>query len=276
MVKRLRVSGDYGRNGLMRPQYFDYISSCFPNLEELIVTYTCDRMHIMDSTTHHLFKALMGRGVNVAARGLYEDASWYHFYLATDLSLLTKAIRSPWPAWAVPHGGLEPFPLASWSQDIYVYIHSSSHGLEHNLPLVEMAMTSKASQLLEETPRRPPRLHLATNHVKISSEMNVESLKKSMRGVTSFNIWRDGDESDEEVTQEEVAAINMVLKMLQQQSGELTRVSMTKVNFIPSKASIPHITLFFFLDGTSGFWLLGQLEAWRGAGGGERVEEEGG
>ena len=35
--------------------------------------------------------------------------------------------------------------------------------------------------------------------------------------------------------EEQVAAINMVLSLLQQQSGELTSVSMTKVNFTLSK-----------------------------------------
>ena len=49
-----------------------------------------------------------------------------------------------------------------------------------------------------------------------------------MRGVTSFNIcWRDGDE---ELTEEEVAAINMILRILEQQRGELASVSMPKVN----------------------------------------------
>ena len=57
--------------------------------------------------------------------------------------------------------------------------------------------------------------------------MDIESLKKSMMGVTSFTIWRDGEE---EVTQEEVAAINMMLEMLHQGRGKLTSVSMPKVD----------------------------------------------
>ena len=69
---------------------------------------------------------------------------------------------------------------------------------------------------------KPSRIHLATNHVKISSDMDMESLKKSMMGVTSFTIWRDGDE---EPTQEEV-----MLEMLLQRRGKLTSVSMPKVN----------------------------------------------
>ena len=239
MVKRLRVSAHHD---LLWPQSIEFITHGFPRLEELIVTYQETDRWIMDSRLHNLCISLLGRGVNVVARD--EDEVQNHFYLATDLSLLTRAPR-------LPYGG----------RGCYVYVYTSDR-LQHNLPLLlEMVMANVA---------QPHRIHFATNNVKMSSEMDMESLKKSMMGLTSFNIWRDGDE---ELTQEEVTAINMVLTMLQQQRGELTSVSMPKVNLTLSITGI-HIKLFLFLGGSSGIKV--GLEAWRGRGSGERVEEEGG
>ena len=97
--------------------------------------------------------------------------------------------------------------------------------------------------------------------------MDIESLKKSMMGVTSFTIWRDGEE---EVTQEEVAAINMMLEMLHQGRGKLTSVSMPKVGIHFTYQSY----IFLFQGGTSGFRV--GLEAWGGGGGRGGLEEEGG
>ena len=244
MVKRLSVSAEHY---LLRPQSIEFITHGFPRLEELIVTYQTFGDWIMDSRLHNLCISLLGRGVNVVARD--EDEVQNHFYLATDLSLLTRALSLPF---SYPQYG---------QKDCYVYVYTSER-LQHNLPLLlEMVMANVA---------QPHRIHFATNNVKMSSEMDMESLKKSMMGLTSFNIWRDGDE---ELTQEEVTAINMVLEMLQQQRGELRSVSMPKVNLTLSITGI-HIELFLFLGGSSGIKV--GLDAWRGRGSGERVEEEGG
>ena len=254
MVKRLSVSAEHY---LLRPQSIEFITHGFPRLEELIVTYQTFGDWIMDSRLHNLCILLLGRGVNVVARD--ENESEYHFYLATDLSLLTRALSLPF---SYPQYG---------QKDCYVYVYTSER-LQHNLPLlVEMVMPN-VDQLdpLRARGALPPRIHFATNNVKMSSEMDVELLKKSMMGLTSFNIWRDGDQ---ELTQEEVTAINMVLTMLQQQRGELTSVSMPKVDLTLSITGI-HIKLFLFLGGSSGIKV--GLEVWRGRGSGERVEEEGG
>ena len=206
MVKRLRISAP---DNLLWPQCMEFIvgGGHFPNLEELIVTH---QERIMESRLHVLYKSLMGRGVNVACGD--DDGYESHFYLATDLSLLTRALRQP---------SYGPYGLDISDWDIFVIINLSPR-LEHSLPLLVEMVTSKVSQM-----SMPLRIHLATNHVKISSNMDMESLKKSMMGVTSFTIWRD---SEEEPTQEEVTAINMMLEMLQQGRGKLTSVSLPKVN----------------------------------------------
>ena len=209
MVKRLRISAP---DNLLWPQCMEFIvgGGHFPNLEELIVTH---QERIMESRLHVLYKSLMGRGVNVACVDDFGFES--HFYLATDLSLLTRALPQD-DTWWDPQQRFGHKRL-----EIFVIINLSPR-LEHSLPVLLEMVTSKVSQM-----STPSRIHLATNHVKISSNMDMESLKKSMMGVTSFTIWRD---SEEEPTQEEVTAINMMLEMLQQGRGKLTSVSLPKVN----------------------------------------------
>ena len=266
MVKRLCISAP---DNLLWPHCMEFIvgGEHFPNLEELIVTHQqcehmawtgtgrpCSDRSTMQSRLHVLYKSLMGRGVNVACGD--DDGYESHFYLATDLSLLTRALRQP---------SYGPYGLDISDWDIFVIINLSPR-LEHSLPLLVEMVTSKVSQM-----SKPSRIHLATNHVKISSNMDMESLKKSMMGVTSFTIWRHGDE---ELTQEEVTAINIMLEMLQQGRGKLTSVSMPKVNLTDIHFTISHIKatyIFLFQGGTSGFRGVG-LEVWRGRGGGGGFE----
>ena len=138
----------------------------------------------MDPGLHIVYKSLLGRGVNVVAseRNHHE----HHLYLATtDLSLLKKTLNPPFePRW-------------------YVHI-TQSPGLDHCLPLllevvVEQSQVSPFPTLPSFQAWKPPRCHVATNHVKISSDKDMEQFKKALLGVTSFNIWRDGDE---ELTEE--------------------------------------------------------------------------
>ena len=174
----------------------EYITDFFNNLEEPIVTHEkVGEEWIMDSRRHLLFKSLMGRGVNVAC--VDEEGFESHFYLATNLTdLLARAL---------------PQRSKYSGQDSFVTITQSAR-LKHSLPVLVETVTAKVSPMSRWG--RPSRIHVATNNVKISSsDMDMESLKKSMMGVTSFNIWRDGDE---ELAQEEVTAINMMLVMLQQ------------------------------------------------------------
>ena len=52
---------------------------------------------IMESRLHQLYKSLMGRGVNVACGD--DEGFESHFYLATDLSLLTRALWDEIDCW---------------------------------------------------------------------------------------------------------------------------------------------------------------------------------
>ena len=174
-------------------------------LEELIVTYEDwnDEDFFMDSRLHILYKSLLCRGVNVVARA--DGCSEKHLYIATGsgLSLLKKALCPPF----------------YWKPDWYI---TQSPGLDLSLPLlIEMVLSQVPS--LQAQPH-----HVATNHVKISSDMDMERLKQAMMGgVTSFNIWRD---DDEELSEEEKRPINMLLDILEQRKGKLTSVSMPKVD----------------------------------------------
>ena len=139
----------------------------------------------MDPRLHIFFKSLLGRGVNVVATE--KNHHEHHLYLATtDLSLLKKTLN---PA-------LSTVGRAGW----YVHI-TLSPGLDHCLPLLLEVVVeqSQVSPCPSFKAWKPPRCHVATNHVKISSDKDMEQFKKALLGVTSFNIWRDGDE---ELTEE--------------------------------------------------------------------------
>ena len=194
-------------NMLYSPTAIEFIVSKSPQLTELIVNYTDEPGDwIIDSRLHNFLKSVCMRGVNVAAKE-ERSGSEYHFYLATDLSLLTKALH-------IPHIS---------DQSSYVYITQGPR-LEHDLPLmVEMVM----AQINQPNSRQPRSIHVALNHVKVKDK---EALKKALRvrGLTSFNIKRD---DNKELIMEEVTAINMLLEMLmEQQRGELKSISMPKVN----------------------------------------------
>ena len=116
------------RHYLLSPQSMEFIMEFFNNLSEVIVTHKrVGETMIMDSRRHLLFKSLMGRGVNVACGD--EEGFESHFYLATDLSLLTRAI--PW---------------YGYGEKSYVFITRSAR-LEHSLPLLVEMVTSKVSPM---------------------------------------------------------------------------------------------------------------------------------
>ena len=111
----------------------EFIVSKFPLLTELIVNYTGEpHEYIMDSRLHNFFKSVCMRGVNVAAKE--EGESLYHFYLATDLSLLTKALHIRL-GYRSDHGPRERS---------YVYITQGPR-LQHNLPLLVQMVMAKVS-----------------------------------------------------------------------------------------------------------------------------------
>ena len=203
VCKRLCVSAPFH---LLRSHSMEFIASQFQFLQELIVTHQDfqdleDQDFFMDSRLHILYKSLLCRGVNVVARA--DGCSEKHLYIATGsgLSLLKKALCPPF----------------YWKPHWYI---TQSPGLDLSLPLL-IEMCSPKSQVFKPH-------HVATNHVKISSDMDMERLKQAMMGgVTSFNIWRD---SDEELSEEEKRPINMLLDILEQRKGKLTSVSMPKVD----------------------------------------------
>ena len=193
VCKRLCVSAPFH---LLRSHSMEFIASQFQFLQELIVTHQDfqnleDQDFFMDSRLHILYKSLLRCGVNVVARADGYCEKYLYIATSSGVSLLTKALPSPF----------------YWSSDCYVYI-TQSPGLDVSLPLmVEMVL----SQVFKPNPITKrvtdSRCHVATNHVKISSDMEMKRLKQAlMGGVTSFNIWRDGDE---ELSEEEVAPINM-------------------------------------------------------------------
>ena len=151
---------------------------------------------LMDSRLHLLFKSLLCRGVHAVA--VTFRLGYTNFYLGSDASFLSKYL----------HG------LKYHKQDCYVYI-TQSPDMEHRLPfLVETILSGPVSQLWEEIfghRQEPGRIHLATNFAKITSDLDVERLKVALKGLTSFSIWRDGDE-EEEATESEKEAVNMILQ----------------------------------------------------------------
>ena len=210
MCKRVCVSAPYYQ---LRSHSMEFIASQF-QLKELIVTHQDwnDEDFFMDSRLHILYKSLLCHGVNTVARA--DGCSEKHLYIATGsaLSLLTKALHPPF----------------YWKPDCYVYI-TQSPGLDLSLPLMVEMVLAKVFKPHPITKRvTDARCHVATNHVKISSDKDMEQLKQAlMGGVTSFNIWRDGDE---ELSEEEKRPINMILDILEQRRGKLTSVSMPKVD----------------------------------------------
>ena len=192
----------------------EFIANYFPNLEQLVVTFG----GFMDSRLHLLFKSLLCRGVNAVA-GTFR-LGYTNFYLGSDASFLSKYL----------HG------LKYHKQDCYVYI-TQSPDMEHRLPvLVETILSGPGPRALDllDGPRTLPRIHLATNFAKISPDLDVERLKVALKGITSFSIWRDGDE-EEEATESEKEAVNMILQGMK---GKLTRVSMPKVNFMDIESTM--------------------------------------
>ena len=193
----------------------EFIANYFPNLEQLVVTFG----GFMDSRLHLLFKSLLCRGVNAVA-GTFR-LGYTNFYLGSDASFLSKYL----------HG------LKYHKQDCYVYI-TQSPDMEHRLPfLVETILSGPFSHPWEEIfwhRQEPARIHLATNFAKISPDLDVERLKVALKGLTSFSIWRDGDE-EEEATESEKEAVNMILQGMK---GKLTRVSMPKVNFMDIESTM--------------------------------------
>ena len=166
----------------------------------------------MDERLHGFYKSLLCRGVNVVAEA-EEKKCEKHLYIAngSGLSFVTQALCPP-----------------SFEKDYFVFIKHN----QLSLPLLVEEVLSQVSKRVfagDQWPViAPPRCHLATNHVRVSSDMDLERLKRAlMGGVTSFSIWRDGDD---ELSEEEVAPINMILRILEEKRGKLTSVSMPKVD----------------------------------------------
>ena len=162
----------------------------------------------MDERLHGFYKSLLCRGVNVVAEA-EEKRCEKHLYIAngSGLSFVTQALRPP-----------------SFEEDYYVFIKHN----QLSLPLLVEEVLSQVSKRVFAGDSEPLRCHLATNHVRVSSDMDLERLKRAlMGGVTSFSIWRDGDD---ELSEEEVAPINMILRILEEKRGKLTSVSMPKVD----------------------------------------------
>ena len=235
------------------PTTLTLISDYFPQLNELIINGLIVNEGwngFMDSRLHLFCKSLhRQRGLNVVAtvgdvdnEDYGYDCTWrdHYIYFASSQSLdLVKKVFND----ATMH--LETVGR------VFLTVRP---GLGWSLPqLVSMV----ASQVDESDP-----LWLSTD-VSLS-DMDMETLLAALkRRVSSFMIWRGGEQEEEEVNVNEVGAVSNILSMLADPDarGNLTRVSLSKVNIRHAHVLTSFHRAFSWLQSLA--WKHGGLEGKR-------------